>query len=150
ELTAGESTPVGNNSQQHGDPPHQPEAGADEDSKTTKVDRKARIHDNGRWTIAGQEIVQTSSDAGRTLLAFSDPGWDSYDLTLEANTDNDIKVCFDYRDDSRFRMIGLEKSEHAFLRSSFEHGWGHTEYKSRTTIEPNRWYSIQVEVRHGK
>jgi serine/threonine protein kinase len=104
------------------------------------------IFGEGTWQIDHDELVLHSTTGERTLLAFGDPSWARYNIELDAKTDNNIKICFNFRSDAEFRMLGLEPKTENFLRSQFGQGWGQAAV-SPNVIQKDHWYKVRIEVR---
>ncbi len=117
---------------------------------------RARVG-NGRWTIEGDELVQSNDQVGARVI-FGDPDWSDYDLTLEAQKvegdGHGIEVLFHHTAPRTFAWFGLGVFKNKGCEMYFE-----TDAKgSRASannpdnwvghgINVGEWYTIKLEVR---
>jgi serine/threonine protein kinase len=113
--------------------------------------------DSGTWTIEGDELVQSNDEIDATM-AFGDPAWSDYDLTLEAQksrgSGHGYQVMFHRLAPKTFGWLGLGVFENKGCEMYFEtdavgsrasddieDNW------AWKTIDVGDWYSIKIEVR---
>ncbi len=99
------------------------------------------------WFIDKDELVLQRTD-GEGLLAFGDPLWSDYNVTLQAMCSEgypNFKMLFHFRDQGNYRRINLDKDGSA-LSSYVSHRWGSAETRMGI-INLGQWYDVRLEVR---
>ncbi|HEY2155440.1 MAG TPA: protein kinase, partial [Isosphaeraceae bacterium] len=113
--------------------------------------------DSGTWTIEGDELVQSNDEIDATM-AFGDPAWSDYDLTLEAQKSRGIghgyQVMFHRLAPRTFAWLGLGVFKNAGTEMYFE--TDKVGSRASDNVKDNYlargvnlgdWYSIKIEVR---
>ena len=112
----------------------------------------------GKWTIDGDELVQSQFDpeAGKPpsyQITFGDPSWTDCDITFEAyNPNNPANFAVVFRRQSPLNFYGfsLGSSDSRYCDLAFKRNgaWKRRPENIRErSVPPGEWYRVKVELR---
>ena len=113
--------------------------------------------DRGNWTIEGDELVQ-SEEYGDATLAFGEPDWSDYDVTLEAQKvsgrGNGVRVVFHRLSSETYCQYTLGDGDNIGGSLSFVHkgqysrtGDANKDNWAWGGINLGQWYPVKIKVR---